>query len=121
VYLGVRLLIAPRGSFEVSAAAAVTVRDASRHFIRGLLTNLLNPKVGVFYVSFLPQFIPPHANVLGLTLAMTTIHAGLGLVWFAPVLRDASDNRSSPALQHRAMARPRHWRRFHSVRRQVSA
>ena len=82
-YLGVKLLIAPRASFAQSDPTSLNARDGRRHLVRGLFTNLLNPKVGVFYVSLLPQFVPPHTNVLGLTLAMTAIHAGLGLVWFA--------------------------------------
>jgi RhtB (resistance to homoserine/threonine) family protein len=52
-------------------------------FHRGLLTNLLNPKVGVFYVAMLPQFMPddvPHA-AMGLLLA--GVHVCEGLVWSA--------------------------------------
>jgi threonine/homoserine/homoserine lactone efflux protein len=49
----------------------------------GLLTNLLNPKVGVFYVSFLPQFVPEGANVAGHTFWLAGIHVALSLAWFA--------------------------------------
>ncbi|WP_326826785.1 LysE family translocator [Streptosporangium sp. NBC_01756] len=52
-------------------------------FRRGLLTNLLNPKVGVFYVAMLPQFMPddvPHA-AMGVLLA--GVHVGEGLLWSA--------------------------------------
>lgn len=57
-----------------------------RAFRRGLLTNLLNPKVGAFYVAVLPQFMPegvPHA-AMGVLLA--GVHVCEGLVWSAVLI-----------------------------------
>ena len=78
LYLGLRIILAPR-------AAEPGLSDSpprSNWFLRGLLTNLLNPKVGAFYVSFLPQFIPAGASVPATTLLLATIHSALGLLWF---------------------------------------
>ena len=50
---------------------------------RGLLNNLLNPKVGIFYVSFLPQFMPVGVDPARFGLLLTTIHVVEGLLWFA--------------------------------------
>ncbi|MDY0815937.1 LysE family translocator [Kitasatospora purpeofusca] len=60
---------------------------------RGLLTNLLNPKVGVFYVAVLPQFIPAGAPHFAAGVALTCVHVLEGLLWstvlvaFAQALR----------------------------------
>lgn len=96
LYLGARLIFAPRLEQEAGEPGPGA---GSSWFLRGLLTNLLNPKVGAFYVSFLPQFIPGGASVPPTTLLLALIHAGLGLLWFllligatrplARVLRDA--------------------------------
>ncbi|MEF3274740.1 MAG: LysE family translocator [Chloroflexus sp.] len=55
-----------------------------RHaFIEGILSNVLNPKVAVFYLAFLPQFIDPNDPVLLTALVLTTIHFTLSVIWFS--------------------------------------
>jgi threonine/homoserine/homoserine lactone efflux protein len=84
-----------KSMFEPRALPADSPR---RLFMMGFLTNLLNPKVAIFYVSFFPQFINPERGsvflqsmVLGLTqttvsftinLAIALSAAGIA-TWFA--------------------------------------
>ena len=81
VYLGVRMWRREH-SFEVSTAGpSIAGAGSHRWFWRGMLTNVLNPKVGVFYVTLLPQFIPRGGSVIGYSLLFTSIHVVEGIVW----------------------------------------
>jgi threonine/homoserine/homoserine lactone efflux protein len=43
--------------------------------------NLLHPKVGVFYVTLLPQFIPHGGSVIAYGFLFTLIHFAEGILW----------------------------------------
>src|SRR5579871_166483 len=55
-------------------------------FRRGFTSNMLNPKVGVFYITFLPQFIPAHVSVPAFSMLLTGINLGLDIIWFAALI-----------------------------------
>jgi threonine/homoserine/homoserine lactone efflux protein len=52
-------------------------------YTRGLLTNVLNPQVAIFYLTFLPQFIHPSEPVLAKSLLFGGAHAFIAISWFA--------------------------------------
>ncbi len=83
IWLGSRLLFRPRASFDTGTG---TSGGHGQAFWRGLLTNLLNPKIGVFYVIFLPQFVPLGADVAGYSFFLACLHALLTLAWFAVLI-----------------------------------
>lgn len=77
-WLGLGLLLKPRERFEVDTGAPARRGNA---FLRGLTTNLLNPKVGVFYVSFLPQFVPAGAPAGPFIFALAAAQGLMGAAW----------------------------------------
>lgn len=54
VYLGARALLRPQGLTPATRASRASLRVVFR---QGVLTNLLNPKVALFFLAFLPQFV----------------------------------------------------------------
>jgi threonine/homoserine/homoserine lactone efflux protein len=76
VYLGVQTLLQSRTRSE-----ARPPQRRGSPFRQGLVSNLLNPKIAVFYATFLPQFVGPDDPVLAKTLLLGSIHIAMGLVW----------------------------------------
>lgn len=85
VWLGLRALRSLLRPAPAGHAAKPTVENptlsAQRAYARGLLTNLLNPKIGVFYLSLFPQFIPADTAALPAGLLLATVHAAEGLAF----------------------------------------
>lgn len=82
IWLGIRSLRAAAHSGGPGPATAAGGRaSARRSFREGLLTNLLNPKVVVFYIAFLPQFIDAGDAVLAKSLLLAAMHAVQGVLW----------------------------------------
>lgn len=85
VWLGVNLILKPRDRFDVAIGARQDGGDLT-WMRRGFLTNLLNPKVGVFYVSFLPQFLPAGVQAAPFIFLLAVIHVLLGSCWSAVLI-----------------------------------
>lgn len=81
LYLGARLILKPRRTLALDAGPAPRDGGPLHALRRGLFTNLLNPKVGVFYVSFLPQFTPPGVAMAPYVFMLACIHVVMGLAW----------------------------------------
>jgi threonine/homoserine/homoserine lactone efflux protein len=96
VWLGIKMILRPR----TSLTAAHSPSDR-RSLAQGFLSNVLNPKVGVFYVSFLPQFIPESAAVGPFILLLGAIHGVLCLAWLSLLAR--ATRKLSSSLQRPAV------------------
>ena len=84
VWLGLQMLLKPRSRFEIGAPGETARRrGVAGWFAKGFLTNILNPKVGVFYVSFLPQFIPAGVPVAPMVVGLGVLHAAIGTAWLS--------------------------------------
>jgi threonine/homoserine/homoserine lactone efflux protein len=81
VWLGVQSLLAARRADYRDERVKRDGGGGASAFRQGLLTNLFNPKIAVFYSTFLPQFIGPGDPALLLSILLAGIHIAFGLVW----------------------------------------
>lgn len=82
VYLGVSLFRQPTANSAAGAAVTLPVLSYGRIYRQGVLTNVLNPKVALFFLAFVPQFIAPDAPDKALAFILLGCIFNLnGMIW----------------------------------------
>jgi RhtB (resistance to homoserine/threonine) family protein len=83
VYLGVQSL---RSSFKATAGVSLQSGGSlqpRRAFWQGLLNDLANPKMAIFFASVLPQFAQPDRGMFSQLAALGAVFAALTLTWLS--------------------------------------
>lgn len=89
VWLGIQAIRRARGGPEV------TFTRGGRPFQRGVLTAIANPKVGLFYVALLPQFVPEGSPLLPTTLLLAGAQIVLSCAWYMLLASVVSRSRAA--------------------------
>jgi len=81
LYLGVRMLLSAQRPADHDQPA-----PSGRAFAQGFVSNALNPKVALFFLTFVPQFLPEHGPTLPTALMLSATFAAIYLAWFSGLL-----------------------------------
>jgi len=107
IYIGIQVILSTSilniGQDHDSSTSLKTI------FWQGFVSDALNPKVAIFFISLLPQFIQPEAGnslnqllILGLTVNIVALPINLIIVWFSHTVSKQirESNRVSKALNN---------------------
>lgn len=78
LYLGVKMLRSSRRPAETEQKARI-----GRPFVQGFVSNALNPKVALFFLTFVPQFLPTQGSTLPVALTLSAMFAVIYVAWFS--------------------------------------
>jgi RhtB (resistance to homoserine/threonine) family protein len=81
IYLGLTSFIARKKGENCHIEGSKFPQKKSA-FKQGLLSNVLNPKVAIFFITFLPQFVTVGTNTTGQLVLMGAIYSVLSIIWF---------------------------------------
>ncbi|MGL5497222.1 MAG: LysE family translocator [Aeromonas sobria] len=82
VYLGISLFRQPAANSAAGAAVTLPALSYGQIYRQGVLTNVLNPKVALFFLAFVPQFIAPDAPDKALAFILLGCIFNLnGMIW----------------------------------------
>jgi threonine/homoserine/homoserine lactone efflux protein len=108
IWLGMQALVSRVPAHGATTAPQITLPLGARGAYRqGLVNDLLNPKIGAFYMTLLPQFIGPGQPVVMTSLVLAAIMAQIVAIWLAidvAVLAKAGEIYRRPSVR-RAMER----------------
>lgn len=84
VWLGWQALSSPGAKFSAQTGAGTDPAPLRTYLRRGFVANAVNPKVALFFLAFLPQFVvPAHGGVAAQTAVLGTVFAAQTVVIFA--------------------------------------
>lgn len=100
IWIGIRFLFQSNGA-DVMPDKRMTARNDRQIFQQGMLTNVLNPKVALFFLSFLPQFVSSRTDTVFLPfMLLGLVFFTTGSIWYLILVHGAS--RLSQRFRHRS-------------------
>jgi threonine/homoserine/homoserine lactone efflux protein len=106
VYLGVRVLLERANPLEAPETQSAPLRQI---FAQGVITNVLNPKVALFFLAFLPQFIQPQRGSVALQIIVLGLIFDVGGTLVNLVVAQAGGRIGEAIQRHSGLSRLQKW------------